>query len=106
MIRMKNKGFWSKVMRPMIKSSNYGIKLTIISRIIQYSPTHLITNVTYWLLFLNKDSPYSNPTCITLYFKHVVKIRENKNRCIAKHEFDFIKSPLSIFTPFKFTLFC
>jgi len=71
---MYHKGLWLEAVTPMGKSSNDSIKLFIVSGVVEFRATQLLTKVGQGLFGLDEDHPNANAASITFNIKREIEV--------------------------------
>ena len=102
---MHHKGLRREVVTPIGKSPDDSIKLRVISRVVEFGATQLLTKVGQGSLGLVEDPFNANGTSITVNFKTEFKAGKNQYMSPAKLAFDCLKALQAMFVHLKLLFF-
>ena len=79
-INIQNKLLRKKIVSPILQCLNSSIKFLIINIIFSFSIIQIHTKISNMSTFLAQNCSYCSTSSITVYLKHLVKIRRCQNR--------------------------
>jgi len=101
MIWIYHKGLWLELVTPMGKSPDDSIKPLVISEVVEFRATQLLTKIGQGPFGLGKHYPNVSTSSITSNFKKQLKVWKSQDSNQAQIAIDCFKGSLSGLCPFK-----